>query len=169
MTKVEKIQYAETKCKITEIEHRITLMLLQALGFDIKNGFVLDQDTFEKKMYRNKFLKYQISDQDQLVLHTNDILFNPLNNAKLVMDLFTQFLYKENLENNLYVQSHYPDVKNDTTSLVIHKYNGTEIEIIRSEYYINPSYPYVEMILGLFGFDCVNELKALEELRKYAL
>lgn len=166
MTKKEKKELEETICKS---EREINNRVLQALGFDVKEGFVIDQDNFKIVRFRKKNLKYP-NIAGQLPMHTNDILFDPLNNTKLAIELFNIFLKKENEENGLYVQMYYPIIEFEKTAIEIQIMQGTNFQRMRSESYTNPSYGYIEIMLELSGvlkFPSSEYLHELEVLKSY--
>lgn len=166
---ITKTQKKEIINEINNIEKDVNLMLFQALGFDVKNGFVISQDTFTSIVFKGRYLKYNSNPNEQVIVHVNDLLFDPVNNLKLATDLFARFLYTEGQENNLYVQSYYTSNKGDTTFLTIKKVERCAVDTIVSDCYYNPSYCYIEMILKLYGIYCTDKLHRLEELKSYGL
>ena len=166
---ITRTQKAEMINEINNIEKDINLMLFQALGFDVTNGFVISQDTFTNIVFRGRYLKYNSNPNEQLIIHVNDLLFDPINNLKLATDLFARFLYTEGQENNLYVQAYYTTTKGDTTFLTVKKVDRCVVDTIESDCYYNPSYCYIELILKIYGIDCTVKLHRLEELKSYGL
>lgn len=168
MTKKEKMELQEN---ITKTEREINNRIFQALGFDIKDSFVIDQDNFKIVKFKKKNLKYPDS-AEQVPMHTNDIIFDPLNNTKLAIELFNIFLKKELEENGLYIQIYYAIVEGEKTAIEIQKVVGQEVQRLRSEFYKNPSYGYIEIILDISGvllYPSSSYLHELEAFKSYEI
>lgn len=164
MTKKERNELESRK---KELEKSINLKLIRALGFDISsNGNVCDQDTFSPIRFKHKYLKYADIDQN-LPFHNNDIVFDPLNNFKLLTSLFDIHLkYCQQCGMNIY--THYPeetilgDIK--CTSICI----MTDMRKYMTEYYPNVVCAYADAILHLdpYGFS-EGQIEDIEELRQW--
>lgn len=164
MTRKEKNLIKE---EIKQLEIDINSKLLNALGMDVSRGFVVDQDNFSRVRMGKKYIKY--SPFAETLVHSGDLVFNPLNNNKMVVHLFNIFLQKEQEENDLYVSTYYPIITGDMTCVEIQKSEYGNISLYRSDNYKSPSYGYIEIILELFGIHYSDKLHRLDELMSYDL
>ena len=167
MTKKQKKENA--LIEIRDIQNNINSMLLAALGFDVDSGYIVDQDNFSRIKINHGFLKYS-PDGSDIPLHRKDVLFDPLNNRQLVNILFKVFLNKEEESGDLYVKVFYPvQDKSGTTAIQLRLENG----ILESQYYIDPSYGYIEIMIASLGvcsnMEICDSLKRLESLKNQLL
>lgn len=164
MTKKEKKELIE---EVTTLEQTINSKILQSLGMDISQGYIVDQDSFRRIKFGRKNIKY--STNNEVLMHNNDIIFDPLNNTKMAIYLFDIFLRKEHEENGIYINLYYPIIDSEKTAIEIQKVDGETTSIFRSEYYKMPSYGYAEIMLSLFGINDNTLLHRLDELKSYDL
>lgn len=165
MTKKERRDLENRK---KELEKSINLKLIRALGFDISsNGYICDQDTFSIIRFKYKHLKYVDEDQN-IPFHNNDILFDPLNNFKLLTTLFDMHL-KYCQQCGMIIYTHYPeevmmgDIKCTSICIV------ADTRKYMTEYYTNIICAYADAILHLdqFGF-AENQMIDIAELREWS-
>lgn len=122
--------------------------ILQAIGFDLKGSLVIDQDTMQPVIVKGKILKY--SENTVTLVHSGEILFNPLKDRNLMRELFALFLSKEEIFDDLYTQMYSSEEDEDgKTRLVMITNKGT---ITSNPYYID-ALKYIEIILSLSGIN----------------
>lgn len=153
------------------IESSINRNLLLALGYDVDGqGFVIDQETFQRVKYKKKNLKFR-SPETSVAHHSSDIIMNPFVDKTLAEKFFTTFLAKEQEENGLYIKMYYPVAVGDKTIIeAIIENSGT----IQSEAYKLPSFSFIELILSMSGSYStqsvyIEQLSRLEEIYSYDL
>lgn len=158
--------------EIQELEKEVNVKVLRALGFDVlSNGYIIDQDNMKKVSFKRKYLKY--SHTGVVAMHHNDLEFDPVNNIRLMIELFNIFLKKEEEENGLYIEIYYTKQVSDKTLIEAHVPNPMgSTDLIRSESFNLQTLCYIEFIYGIAGIlDPVSsqELKRLDELKSYDL
>lgn len=84
-----------------EFEKIIIDKLLNVSGLSIMNNYIYDDDNSDFLIYNEGMLK---TSRDG-IFHTNDKVFDPLHDIKLMEYLFTVYITKETIDNGLYVQS----------------------------------------------------------------
>ena len=157
--------------EIQELEKEVNVKVLRALGFDVlSNGYIIDQDSMRKVSFKRKYLKY--SSTGEVAMHHNDLEFDPVNNIRLMIELFSIFLKKEEEENGLYIEIYYTKpVDPDKTMIEAHVPNPMgSTDLIRSEPFKLQTLCYIEFIYGIAGIQdpiSLQELNRLDELKSY--
>ena len=127
----------------------ISRKIFRAVGLDVDNANkLIDQDTCRPIEFKGKCIKFTSDPDKNLLLAKNDILFDPVNNTKLMANLFGYYLSKLEENEDMVFDSYY--VKNGNggrTALEVKNEDGT----ITSKYYNNDSIKYMDMILRLNG------------------
>ena len=144
-----KKQMKEKENRIKILENDINSMLLVALGFDVSDqGFIIDQDTLTKVKLGYHYLKYNPNSDITIPHHKNDIIFNPLNNKKLMSSLLELFLKKEEEDGELNIKIFYPiDDGNGKWRLELK--DGVD-GLYQTDNYTNQLLAYAEAILTLY-------------------
>ena len=98
--------------------------------------------------FKGKCIKYTSDPNKNLLLAKNDILFDPMNNSKLMSNLFAYYLTKLEENEGVVFESYYTKNGNEgRTALEI----KNQYEKITSKYYNNDSMKYIDIILKLNG------------------
>lgn len=135
-----------------EFEKIIIDKLLNVSGLSIMNNYVHDDDNNDFLIYNEGMLK---TSKDG-IFHTNDRVFDPLHDTKLMEYLFTVFTTKEAIDNGLYIQSTgirnvFPYTKSvegiTPVKYALHIY--TEDGMIATNPYFNMSLAYAEGIFRI--------------------
>lgn len=146
-----------------ELKIRLYSMLLGALGFDVVNGCLQDQDTMTPIIMNGGRVIYSI-DGTEIPTHKRDVIFDPVDNRYLTNVLFKLFLEKEERENDVYVKMFYQMENTNGISVVCVLPSGK----LETEPYKLSHYGYLEMMIVMYNstlnVDVVQILKRLEEL-----
>ena len=127
----------------------ISRKIFRAIGLDVDNANkIIDQDTCRPIEFKGKCIKYTSDPNKNLLLAKNDILFDPINNTKLMSNLFGYYLTKLEETENIAFDSYYVKAGNGGRTALELK---SESETITSKYYNNDSIKYMDMILRLNG------------------
>ena len=132
----------------------ISRKIFRAIGLDVDNANkVIDQDTCRPIEFKGKCIKFTSDPDKNLLLAKNDILFDPINNTKLMSNLFGYYLTKlEEMENTVFNSYYVKSGNEGRTALELKNESGT----ITSNYYNNDSIKYMDMILRLNGESDIN-------------
>ena len=95
----------EKRKQVTEI---IVKNMLMAVGLEISNTFILDQDSGFPWKVNNKFVRY--NPNKVLTIHKDQILFEPLDSRLQVKDLLNIAIAKATRYDNIYIKSIYPQI-----------------------------------------------------------
>lgn len=157
--------------KILNINHLYNL-ILTCVDMKINNISVVSQSTRENIYFNERMLKY--NPNGFTLVHTGEIMFDPLNNFKQAQQIFSIFLQFQEEDEGLYTQMFY-DEKNteDKTRIFLR----TDIGNFASQYYYNISLGYLELVLSLSGiivdnlmeFDCPPLVEDEQKRRKRTL
>ena len=132
----------------------ISRKIFRAVGLDVDNANkVIDQDTCMPIEFKGKCIKYTSDPNKNLLLAKNDILFDPINNPKLMSNLFGYYLTKLEETENTVFNSYYVKPGNEGRTAIELK---SDSETITSKYYKNDSIKYMDMILRLNGESDIN-------------
>ena len=115
-----------------------------ASGLCAVDGKIVDQETKIPVKVKGKDLKYS-ADGKSVTLHKDEIMFNPLQDPRQAKLLCGIFLEKEMEENDLYTQTQYDIVKDDSSAVELRTNQG----VYTSNYYRNNSLKYVDIVLQL--------------------
>lgn len=155
---------------INELKNDLNSMLFRALGYELDAaGYVIDQEELRRLTYRNRSLKYPISGT-YIPLHSRDILFDPCVNRALSEQLFTTFMHKEEVDNDIYMKM-YSFTPTDTGTYVevlTEDMDTGEMKMTRSDLYAVISLCYLDLILNIYSNGMDTQYKAvLRELEGY--
>ena len=127
------------------IPHKI----FRTIGLDVDNSNkVIDQDTCRPIEFKGKSIKYTSDPNRNLLLAKNDILFDPINNSKLMSNLFSYYLTKLEENEGVTFNSYYIKNGNEGRTALEVK---NEDQKITSKFYNNDSMKYIDIILKLSG------------------
>lgn len=164
MTKKRKYELTLEK---KELEVEVLRQILCALGWDIDSkGYIIDQENFQKIKYKRRILKSKYLNETELIsIHSNELIFDPFKDRGLVEFIFTTFLKKEQEDNGLYVKMYYPVQESNKIKIQtqIERISG-ETGILESSLYNMCNFAYIELIVGMSGFNTVKELCRIEEI-----
>lgn len=157
--------------KILNINHLYNL-ILACVDMKINNISVVSQSTRENIYFNERMLKY--NPNGFTLVHTGEIVFDPLNNFKQAQQLFSIFLQFQEEDEGLYTQMFY-DEKNSQEQTRI--FLRTDIGNFASQYYYNISLGYLELILVMSGimadnlmdFDCQPPSEEEQKRRRRVL
>lgn len=140
--------------------NELTEKIMSNIGLDIDKDFkVKDQDFNNFIIINNKYLKCSYGVEEPFI-GKNDIYFDPLNNTRLMIFLFTYFLEKYSMLNNTYFMSFIVlSGKNKTTALDIRG----DINIV-SDYYHSDTLKYIDIIFRISGYDNLEFLKQYDSI-----
>lgn len=103
----------EKRKQVTEI---IVKNMLMAVGLEISNTFILDQDSGFPWKVNNKFVRY--NPNKVLTIHKDQVLFEPLDSRLQVKDLLNIAIAKAARYDNVYIKSIYPQITVGSKQLV---------------------------------------------------
>ena len=144
--------------RVTKKERRQQLIdtlvknTLMAVGLEISNTFILDQDSGLPWKVNNKFVRYH--PYKVISIHKDQMLFDPLESKIQVKDLMNISIAKAARYDNLYVKSIFPEMSSDSKQLVI----LTDQDRIKTEKYAHEILIYYDMMFR------INELLTPELL-----
>ena len=144
--------------RVTKKERRQQLIdtlvknTLMAVGLEISNTFILDQDSGLPWKVNNKFVRYH--PYKVISIHKDQMLFDPLESKIQVKDLMNISIAKAARYDNLYVKSIFPEMTSDNKQLVI----LTAQYRIKTEKYTHEILIYYDMMFR------INELLTPELL-----
>lgn len=144
--------------RVTKKERRQQLIdalvknTLMAVGLEISNTFILDQDSGLPWKVNNKFVRYH--PYKVISIHKDQTLFDPLESKIQVKDLMNISIAKAARYDNLYVKSIFPEMSSDSKQLVI----LTDQDRIKTEKYTHEILIYYDMMFR------INELLTPELL-----
>lgn len=128
----------------------LTYKLMCEIGLDIENSYIIDQDFGALVHFNGRTLRYS-EEKTDINLSRNDIFFDPLNNSRLMVMVFSYYLNKLHNTENRYFYIYYPiyNNKNGTGSVEV----KSDSEIYRSNEYISESLRYIDLIFKMSGTD----------------
>ena len=127
------------------VSHKI----FRIMGLDVdSSNKVIDQDTCRPIEFKGKSIKYTSDPNKNLLIAKNDILFDPINNSRLMSTLFGYYLTKLEENEGIAFDSYYTKNGNEGRTALELK---NENEKITSKYYTNDSIKYIDIILKLNG------------------
>ena len=118
-------------------------LTLRELGLEIdQNNYIVDQDTGNLLMFKDKKIKYNT---DMVFrLNKDEISYDPLNNSRLMNHLFSYYASKLADEDSVYIGSYFNiPIKESDKSIMKVK---TDTNIIKSEPYFNESVRIMDVI-----------------------
>lgn len=125
--------------------------LMQEIGLDIdNNNYIIDQDNGNQIKFNGKNLKYN-SDQNNNRRNSNEILFNPIENPKLMNNLFSYYTDKINQEDGRYVNIYYPLDSGDNSGKGKIELKEDTNDTLQSNNYYNDCLKYADLIFQLGG------------------
>jgi len=130
----------ERRQQIIDIIVKNTLM---AVGLEISNTFILDQDSGLPWKVNNKFVRYHSN--KVISIHKDQILFEPLESKIQVRDLMNISIAKGARYDNLYVKSIFPEMTAESKRLVI----LTDKDRIKTEEYAHEILIYYDMMFRI--------------------
>ena len=107
--------------RVTKKERRQQLIdalvknTLMAVGLEISNTFILDQDSGLPWKVNNKFVRYH--PYKVISIHKDQMLFDPLESKIQVKDLMNISIAKAARYDNLYVKSIFPEMTSSIRTL----------------------------------------------------
>ena len=110
---------------------------------------IVDQDTGNALMIGNKYIIYPGCRSDR-----NSIVFDPVNNWKVLNYIFMYFLHKWSEENDIYVSSYYYLENNSwdkPNAIEIKLDNNGKVNKIKSRMYYKDCLRYLDIIMQLNG------------------
>lgn len=157
----------EILCRKRELQSNIIQNLLFSLGWDIDpRGYIIDQETFTPIQYKKKILKC-ITDPDpssfMASIHNTEILFDPFRDRGIATKLFVTFIEKEQRDNDIYVKMYYITPQDNKSKLQVQiESSNKTTSVIESDLFVNANYAYLDVILGMSGYNNVEIFHELE-------
>lgn len=130
--------------KLLDVNHLYNLVL-SCVDMKIKNITVVSQSTNGEIYFNERMLKY--NPIGFTLVHTGEVMFDPLNNFKQAQQLFSIFLQFQEEDEGLYTQMFYDEKNGDKIRIVVKTDQGNFV----SQYYYNISLGYLELILAMSG------------------
>ncbi len=130
----------------------VNKMIMDEIGLEIgPEDLIIDQDFTQLLTVSGKNLKFMRNNKTR---HEKNIIeFNPSENVKVMVHLFSYYLNKKNLEDGTYFPIYFPVLGSDG------KTSALEIKgdiIIKSKYYKNESLKYLDIIMHINGEENVD-------------
>lgn len=125
--------------------------ILSCVDMKIKNTIIYSQSTNGEIYFNERMLKY--NPNGFTLVHTGEVMFDPLNNFKQAQQLFSIFLQFEEEDDGLYTQMFYDEKNNEDKTRMFMR---TNLGNFASQYYYNISLGYLELILVLSGIMVEN-------------
>lgn len=133
----------------------LTNAIMREIGLDVNSLHqVIDQDTNEVLSFNGKTMVYNL-DPVRNRLKRHDIEFNPLENLKMMSQLFSYYVNKLNREEGLYISLFYPVVNQHTGVGYLVAKDGQN-NTIQSGSYSSDCLKYADLIFRLSGETNVN-------------
>lgn len=136
--------------RLLNVNHLYNL-ILSCIDMKINRIFVVSQSTKENIYFNERMLKY--NPNGETPVHTNEAMFDPLNNFKQAQQIFTIFLQFQEEDEGLYTQMFYEEKDAEEKTRVFMR---TNLGNYASQYYYNISLGYLELILALSGISAEN-------------
>lgn len=131
----------------------LTYNVLMAIGLDIKNEYVFDQDNGEPIMFQGKMIKASVDSNNPCYAGQNDVTFDILTNVRLVTTLLGYCIDKETALNGFSCLSHFieesqdEDPANRSTALSI---KMSDYSTKTTKYYYNKCLKYIHAIFLVY-------------------
>ena len=156
--------------KLLDVNHLYNI-ILSCVDMKIRKSIVVSQSTNGEIYFNERMLKY--NPNGFTLVHSGEIMFDPLNNFKQAQQIFSIFLQFQEEDEGLYTQMFYDEKNGDKTRIFIRTDQGNFV----SQYYYNISLGYLELILAmsgvmvenLFMFDSAPPVEEEQKRRKRTL
>lgn len=136
------------------IDERVVIKkIMNEIGLDLNSeGYISDQDYNNMVVMEGKLLKYSF--ETPVPINRNiELYFDPLNNLQLMSNLFSYYLKKLEIYEDVYFPIYF-SVKNDQFQNAIVVKN--EMHSIQTSFYNNITLAYAEMIFIINGGSPLN-------------
>lgn len=136
----------EERGEIKIMMNDLNYKLMCDIGLDLDNNMnIIDQDFGNIIMIKGKALKASLNNIEPFI-GGGDILFDPMNNYKLMANLFSYFIQKTQSTEDRYFNVFYPVQGSDNKTAMEIKENMT---VIRSGFYSNPCIAYIDLVFRI--------------------
>lgn len=140
----------------------ITRELLLTVGFFVNDtGYIINQDTGAIFEYNGRYLRTTLFGNS--MLHHGDTEFD-IFNTKMIVGLFNFVVNRSTSEDGIYYRMYHDDKLQEGDNIKSSLIVGSSEGELRSNYYINDSYKYIDIIYQI----CNQELQ-IEHLLQYDL
>lgn len=149
-----RITKKERRQQVIDILVKNTLM---AVGLEISNTFILDQDSGFPWKVNNKFVRY--NPNKVITIHKDQILFEPLLSKLQIKDLMNIAISKVARYDFVYIKSIFPEMTSDRKRLIV----LTDKDRIETEWYDHEVLIYYDMMFRINEMLTPELLEILKE------
>lgn len=127
--------------------NNLTYQLMCEIGLEVDQEMrLVDQDLGNVIMFKGKTLKVNLGGQRQPFIGRNDILFDPVNNYKIMSTIFAYYVQKlTNLEGRYFNIFYAVPLPSGKTYAEIKE----NMKVIRSGTYFNPCIAFIDLVFRL--------------------
>lgn len=127
--------------------NNLNYQLMCEIGLEVDQEMrVVDQDLGNVIMFKGKTLKANIGGLRQPFIGRNDILFDPVNNYKIMTTIFAYYVQKLTNMEGRYFNIFYPvQLQSGKTYAEIKE----DMKVIRSGAYFNPCIAFIDLVFRL--------------------
>lgn len=127
--------------------NELNIRIMKEIGLEINDhNYIIDQDNGTELMMNGKYL---ISERGKTNVRDNSIIFDPKNNKKQMVNLFSYYTNKISEEDGVEISVFYPSINKDGSgSITLVDDNNDEI---KSKNYYNDCLKYADLIFQLSG------------------